>query len=811
MDNNNSRKRKTDRKKESARTFRLFRSSAKPARASTSSVFGRTVFLTVVVGFLAFGALVGKLFQVQLVDYEIYQQKAVVQQTRNDIITPSRGTIYDRNGKQLAVSATVETVILNPAAVREADDPELAPLIAQNLSDILGVDYDTVYEKTQKTSSQYEYVIRKIEVELADEVRKFITENKDKLNNAVYLVDDTKRYYPYGNFLSHVLGFCGTDNDGRYGIEYQFEEYLAGTPGHIVSAKNGRNVNLDSDYELYYDAQDGDSLMLTIDEVIQHYLEKHVQAALESTQAAGVIGLVMDVDNANILGMCVKPDYDLNDPFTISEETQEKIIQALIDQSAEEKQKTALKTTNMNLDDILAIPGDYPTEEEITAAKSSYRQNLWVNRAVNDTYEPGSVFKIITGAMALEENLISDTDSFYCAGTIKLSGEDVDCWQTRGHGAQTFTESVMHSCNMAFVELGQRLGPNTFFKYFKAFGMTQKTGIELPGEAGGSTALYHDEKALQVDVQLGNSAFGQTFKVNPVQVITAVSAVANGGTLYKPQIVEEIVAADGSVRRSAASEVVRQVVTPETSNKMNLALEQVVAGEGGTGRNAYVKGYRVAGKTGTSQKMDKLVDGEAILRMVSFLGFAPANDPKVAVLIIVDEPQNGTVSGSALAAPVVADVIGDTLAYLGVEPQYTEEELETLDIYTPDFMGMTREEVEKRAATDGLTVTFVGEGNEVTDQMPAASAVVPRNVEMVVYMGGEKSSYSQPAPTLVGMTWNGIKKNMRTAPVKFYLRPVGVTDYDSKVLCVTQTPAPGEIIYAGDVITLDFRDTAAVE
>jgi len=407
--------------------------------------------------------------------------------------------------------------------------------------------------------------------------------------------------------------------------------------------------------------------------------------------------------------------------------------------------------------------------------------------------------------MALEENLVSENDSFYCAGKVVIYDRTVGCHKKTGHGAQTFAEGVMHSCNMAFVELGQRLGASTFFKYFKAFGMTQKTGIELPGEAGGSPALYHSEKTLRtVDVSLANSAFGQTFRVTPMQIITAVSAVANGGTLYKPQIVDEIIAADGSVRRADTEEAVRQVVTEETSQKMNLALEQVVSGEGGTGRNAYVKGYRVAGKTGTSQKMDKLVDGEATLRLVSFLGFAPANDPQIAVLIIVDEPQYGNVSGGALAAPVVADVIGDVLPYMGVEPQYSEEELETLDVYTPDFSGLTLEEVQKRAETDGLTVKIVGDGEKVTDQMPAAGVVVPKNVEMVVYMDAAKSTYSQPAPNLIGMTLRGIQRVMDDTV--FYIRPIGLTDYGSKILSVRQTPAPGETITAGDVITIDFLD-----
>ncbi|MCI6909109.1 MAG: PASTA domain-containing protein [Clostridiales bacterium] len=775
MDQNPKKKNKKPRR----RPRILQRFLDRPRGTTTTSVFSRTVFVMTLLGFVTFAILIAKLFQVQLVDYEVYQRNAVSQQTRNDIITPSRGTIYDCNGKQLAVSASVETVILNPSGIK---DDEQSALICEGLSRLLGVDYDTLVAKAAK-NTQYEYVAKKIDREKADEVRAFIEENK--LSGAVYLVEDTKRYYPYGNFLSHVLGFCGTDNNGLYGIEYYFDDELTGEPGRIISAKNGRGVDMLSDYEQYYYAQDGDSIELTIDEVIQHYLEKHLEECYRSTDAlVGVTGIVMDVNSASILGMACKPDFDLNNPYVINDED---------------------LLTAMSVMD----------EETAASEKTSYLQNLWSNRAVNSTYEPGSVFKIITGAMALEENLVSEGETFYCGGakSIELSGEKIGCWSTYGHGDQTFTEGVMHSCNCMFIELGMRIGPATFFKYFKAFGLTQKSGLTLPGESGGSPSLYHDEKGLQVDVQLANSAFGQSFKVSPVQIITAVSAVANGGTLYQPRIVSRIIAADGTIKQDSTPVVVRQVLTESTSKRMNEALEQVVSGEGGTGRNAYVKGYRVAGKTGTSQKLDKLDEnGEATLRIVSFLAYAPADDPQVAVLIIVDEPQNGTISGGALAAPVAADVIADVLPYLGVEPIYTEEELKTLDIYTPDFDGMTREEVEERAKTDGLTVTFKGDGDTVTGQMPAAGSVVPRNVEMIIYMGADQPSYDVAVPNLVGMTYRGIQKLLKSNTYGYYfLRPVGLNNLDASVCCVKQSPEPGEIVKPGTVITLDFIDDSITE
>jgi len=746
---------------------------------TTTSVFLRTVFLACILGFLTFAALIIKLFNVQLINYEVYQQKAVSQQTRNEIITPSRGAIYDRNGKQLAVSASVETVILNPAGIKNDTQRET---IADGLSTILSLDYDTVLKKAQKTKSQYEYIARKIDSELADKVRAFVTENK--LSGIIYLIEDTKRYYPYGNFLSHVLGFCGTDNSGLYGLENYFDEELSGTPGRIVSAKNGRGVDMASDFEQYYDAVDGDSLELTIDEVVQHYLEQHIQECYQSTQAnVGVTGIVMDVNNADILGMCVTPDFDVNDPYAISEAYQKQLSDAL-----------AAGTM---------------TQEEVSAAKSTYLQKLWSNRAVNTTYEPGSVFKIITGSMALEENIVADSDRYYCGGpkSIELSGREIGCWYANGHGSQTFTEGVMHSCNCMFIHLGLELGPTTFFKYFKAFGLTEKTGITLPGEAGGSSVLYHSIESLQVDVHLGNESFGQSFKVTPVQIITAVSAVANGGTLYQPRIVNRIIAADGTVKQNSDPVVVRQVVTEETSDKMNAALEQVVSGEGGTGHNAYVKGYRVAGKTGTAQKLD--VDQGAALRIVSFLAYAPADDPKVAVLVIVDEPTVGTVSGGALAAPVARDVLADVLPYLGVEPEYTEEELATLEVFTPDFTGMTADEVKERAALDGLTYEIIGTGNKVTGQMPAIGSSVPRNQTIRIYMGEDMPDFTQTAPNLIGMTYSGILKALKNS--YYYLRPIGLSSSDSQTACIKQSPEPGTECTPGTVITLDFVDSAAIE
>ncbi len=750
----------------------------KNAPVTDVSVLRRTRVVAFVLGVVMFAVLGVKLFSVQMIEFEKYQQRAVGQQTRNEIITPARGAIYDRNMKELAISASVETVAINPNAIKalEEDAHDTAVLVAQGLSDILGLEYDEIYEKTQKTKSYHQYIMRKIEKPLADEVRTFIDANK--LSGIITLYDDTKRYYPYGTFACHILGFCGTDNNGLYGVEYEFDDVLAGEPGRVIAAKNNLGVDMPYEYEQYYDATDGDSIVLTIDEVIQHYLEKHLETAYASTDAQqGVYGIVMDVNTGEILAMANKPDFDLNDPFTI---TDEEVLAAL----------------NM-------------MDEELRATETkTLRETLWRNKAVNDTYEPGSVFKIITASMAVEENLVSQSEHFNCSGHMMIGSERIGCWKTTGHGSQTFAEGVMHSCNPVFMTLGQRLGANTFFKYFRSFGFTAKTGIELPGEAGGSSVLYYDATGLKVPTQLATSSFGQGFKVTPLQIISAVSAVANGGTLYKPTVVSRVVGADGTVKHDFTAEPIRQVVTKETSDLMNNVLSLVVSGETGTGKNAYVKGYQVCGKTGTSQKMD--ADGGEDLRIASFLGYAPAWDPQVAVLVVIDEPMTDIKGGGYLAGPVVANVLSDVLPYLNIEPRYTEDEAETLDVYTPNFVGLTREEAQAKAKSEGLTITFKGDENIITDQIPAAGAIVPKNVEMVLYAGRYKSSSLFTVPNITGMTLGGI--NRLLDGTVFYVRAVGAKQNAPLALSVAQYPAYGERVEAGTVITVEFVDkTQTVE
>ncbi|MBE6934909.1 MAG: PASTA domain-containing protein [Ruminococcaceae bacterium] len=750
---------------------------------NTTSVFKRTTFVMVVLGFLAFAVLIGKLFQVQVIAYEEYQQKAVSQQTRNEILTPSRGTIYDRNGNAMALSATVETICISPHDIQEMEKKndteethETAKLVASGLSALLDVSYDTIYEKTQKTGSYYEYVKKRVESDVADQVRLFIQENK--LSGEIFLVEDTKRYYPYGSTGSQILGFVGTDNTGLYGIEYTYEETLQGTPGRIIAAKNAKGTDMPFEYEQYYDAEDGDSVVLTIDSVVQGYLEKALESAKENAGASSAVGIVMDVNSAEILGMASEPNFDPNEPLVIQD-------------------------GDIN-EGLSMLSG-----EEYDAAVSAVRQDMWGNAVVSDTYEPGSVFKIITAAMALEESVTSLYDnSFNCFGakSVTIYDRTIGCWHDTGHGPnQTFIEGVMNSCNPVFIDLGQRLGGSTFFKYFQAFGFTQKTGITLPGEGGGSSALYHDESYLNsIPISLATSTFGQTFNITPLQMITAVSACVNGGTLYEPHIVKQIVGADGTVKESFDPVAVRQVITEKTSEDLCFALEKVVSE--GTGSNAYVKGFKVGGKTGTTV-ITSTNETDNKQYISSFLAFAPADDPEIAVLILVKQPTSETHSGNMLAAPYAAEVIENTLNYLGVSPEYTEEEFLSLDVTTPDFTGMTMEEVELKAQEMSLSYRVVGDGDFVTDQMPVIGAVVPRSAEMVIYMGGNKPSHQVGVPNITGMTLGGIRRLLKDS--NLYIRAVGNTSEESLVLSSGQDIEPQTFVEAGTVVTVTFiRDTS---
>ena len=600
--------------------------------------------------------LLGRTAFIQFVQGSELQRKAIEQQTRDRIINSKRGTIYDRNLKPLAISASVETVTVNPSVIKENGNAES---VATELSRILDMSYEEVYEKITKNSS-YEYVKRKIETPQSDEIKALKAEGKLE---GVNLDEDSKRYYPYNNFASHVIGFTGVDNQGLAGIELMYDKYLKGTPGRVVSAKNAVGTDMPYQYEKYYSSEDGLNVVLTLDEVIQHFVERNLETAvIENDVKNGAAAIIMDVKTGEILAMSTKPDFDLNNPLVIQDEETKAELEALSKENPDAYQE-ALNTA---------------------------LEKMWRNKAVMDTYEPGSTFKILTSAIALEENLVSDSDSFVCTGAKTIAGHSIRCWKAGGHGVQDFAKAIQNSCNPAFMTIGERIGKEGFFKYTKGFGLQEKTGIDLPGEAEG---IFFNESQFG-PLECATTSFGQGFQVTPIQLISAVAAVANEGKYMKPHIVKELTDSEGKVVQRFEPEFVRQIVSKETSQKMCSLLESVVSE--GSGSNAYIKGYRVAGKTGTSEKRPRS-EGKKI---ASFVGFAPADDPQVACLVMLDEPEGGQYFGGVIAAPVVGAILEDVLRYLNVEPRLSQEEVQKSDISVPEIVGDTVADATKNV-TDG--------------------------------------------------------------------------------------------------------------
>ncbi|MCX7614403.1 MAG: penicillin-binding transpeptidase domain-containing protein, partial [Clostridiales bacterium] len=653
----------------------------------SNSMMTRIAVLMGLLGVISFVIIGARLFYIQILNYDFYQEKAVSQQTWDKVIMPQRGTIFDRNLKPLAISSTAEMVTVEPSQIKDKTEAEK---IAKELSEVLKIDYNTVLKKVLKKSS-YEFIKRGVEKTETDIIRKYIKENKVK---GIYLTEDSKRYYPFGNFAANVLGFVGTDGTGLDGMEALYDSTLKGTPGRVLTAKNPKGGEMSFEYEEYNQPKNGDGVVLTIDEVVQHFLEKHLETALVDNKVANkVAGIVMDVKTGAILAMATKPDYDPNQPFKIYDPEVQKTIDAISD-----------------------------TKERASATRLAL-QDQWRNKAVSDSYEPGSTFKILTSAMALEERVVSLSDSFFCKGSVKIAGwgKPIKCWKTSGHGSQSFEKAVENSCNVAFVNIGGRVGLENFYKYATAFGIMEKTGIDMPGESSG--VFFPKSRFGSVDLAI--SAFGQGFTLTPMQLITAVCGVANNGKMMKPYVVSEVVDENGNVKETFKPQEVRQVVSQETSKQLRDILEKVVTE--GTGKNAYVAGYRVAGKTGTSEKIAKeRQTGRNDLRIASFIGFAPADDPEIAVLVYQK-------TGGITAAPVVKRIMADVLPYLGVEPRYSASELAAQDINVPTLIGSSKAAAEKMLRDKNLKWRVIGSGDKVTDQIPAAGAKIPGTAQIVLY------------------------------------------------------------------------------
>lgn len=733
----------------------------------TGSTKGLTVrasiALFVLVG--AFLTCIGSLVRVSLIHGEEYKLKAERNQLLDTTISAGRGTIYDSNMNVLAKSASAWLIYIIPSKIENDTQRDLT---VQVLTSVLGLDEESVREKTLRESN-YVKIAGEVEEDAKNEIKQFISDHsKEKLSNIIGIDPDTKRYYPYSSFASSVIGFVDSDDVGTNGLEKAYNSELTGVSGRIVTAKNARQKKMSSEYETTYEAKQGTNLVLTIDEVIQYYLEQSLDQAIIDTGAKYAYGIIMDVDTGAILGMTSKPDFDLNYPNKITNQ----IVADRIEEILDEKEKS---------DEIL---------------NARYAQ--WRNRTISDTYEPGSVFKTIVVSAALEENVVDLNTTYTCVGGIQVANNYQKCWKPGGHGTETLTQGLMNSCNPFFITIGQKLGKENFFKYFEAFGFTEKTGIDLPAEAKPvANVTYHSLEKMGI-AELSSSSFGQTFQVSPIQVVTAVSAIANGGKLMTPYVVDSMIDEDGNVLKKTEPVVRRQVISQKTASTVANMMEQVVSK--GTGKNAYVAGYHVAGKTGTSEKIGK--EGAYI---ASFSGFAPADNPKIAILIAIDEPE-GAHGGGVVAAPIAGEILEKVLTYLNVEPKYEDNEMKNISTTAPSLTGKTVQEA--RSLTAGYTLKVVGSGDTVVSQSPSADSQIRSGGVIVIYTDSDTARQTAVVPELANLTMS--QANSVAVNAGFNIRFSGTTN-ETEVVSYKQSLEPGTEAELGSVITVYFRSTVNVQ
>ena len=793
------------------------------ARRANQIVRSRTVLVMLLLGIVTFAALFWRLYDLQIRQHAELQEKAISQQTRSAVVSASRGTIYDRNLNTLAISATAETVLISPldieksvesqkeeqakAAQKAADKGQdyTPPVlrdqsyIARGLSRILGLEQGAIEERMEKTNSQYEILKKKTDQTISDEVRRFINGEIDPEGNEVsekqrvklrgiWLQPDSKRYYLYSSLASGVIGFVNGDGIGSVGLEAKYDDTLTGTAGYTISARNASGSELLYNYEQYYDAENGHSLVLTLDANVQLSLENGLENMLKKYDAKnGGTGIVMDVNTGAIIAMASYPNYDLNDYSTIFDAALQKKLDA-------------------DLEKIDANRSTYESEKAYADARAkainSAMQSQWRNKCIDSTYEPGSTFKPITLAAALEEGKVSKSSTFYCGGYTTVPGwsDRIWCSNHSGHGQQTLIEAVGHSCNPAFIKMGLSIGTETYYKYLKSFGLMDKTGIDMIGEVKG---LFVDEDYFNSQVvSLASYSFGQTFNVTPIELIRAQAACINGGYLYEPYIVDQVLDEDDNVLSQHDTTPVRQVISEETSAIVREALEYVVSS--GSGKNGQVAGYRIGGKTGTADKTGTRKTTREVV--VSFMCFAPADDPQYIMLLTMDTPSRNTgtaVYGGTMVAPTASQIMGEILPALGIEPDYSAEELSGADAAVPYVVGKTAEEAKAALRSAGFTYRTVGSGETVTDQTPAGGAIVPNNASVVLYLGAEKSDTPSTVPDVTGKTPTEANKALTNAGL--IMKVAGATSASGgSVTAISQNAEAGSQLPAGSVVTVRF-------
>lgn len=731
-----------------------------------------------IVALVAFGYLLVRILILQTGGYETYQDKVLSQLTTESAVTAERGRIYDTNGTVLATNVTTYRVFISPRSIQEysrEDGVKYDELIAKGLAELLDTTYDEVIKQTTYTKYLDRTIARQVDEEKAKAVETFIDENL--LNNMVFLQAGSKRYYPHGTLASHVLGFTTSDGSGAYGLELQYDSLLAGSNGRYITARDSHGNEMPYEYQSYIRASDGHSIVTTLDVYIQSVLEEQLSTAyIESGGQNRACGIVVDVETGGILGMATYPSFDLNDPRTLNEDS----LKALLDSGYAEG------------------------SDEYQALKQELQLTMWANKAITEAYMPGSTFKIVTASMAYEEGLVNASETFYCPGYYKVGGRTIHCHKTTGHGSLTFAGGIQQSCNPILMMMGLRIGQEKFYSYFRSFGYLEKTGIDLPGE--GVSIFYQPDNFKEID--LATASFGQNFKITPIQQIMAVTAVANGGYLLTPHLLKEELDADGNVIKTYETDTRRQVISQQTAETLAQILEEGVAGDGGA-KNAYVAGYRVAAKTGTSEKIDKKneMGDDRDYYVCSCVGFAPADDPKIAVLIMVDEPTQGVLYGSYVAAPYLAKVMEAVLPYLGVEAEYTDKELANMAKTVPDVTYWSVSAAQKYATEAGFTLEIVGDGGVVYGQSPAAGVKVESSrAKIILYTERRAERETVTVPDLTNLT--AVAANATLANCRLNIRIQGTNNYLSGTgaVAIAQDIPAGTEVEIGTVITVTFRN-----
>ena len=707
----------------------------------------------IVCGFLV---LIGRIIYISCfaeIDGVKYGAKAYNQQLCVDNIAANRGAIYDRNMIPLAQSATVWTVSLAPNQIKKGDEEK----ISRFLSETLGVEYEKILKKCE-SKTKYEIVKKKVEKPDVDKILDFIHSNHIL---GIHMVEDTKRYYPMSNMAAQTIGFVGGDNQGLLGVELSYNKELSGVAGKVTGVQNAKGGPMPYDYESYYPSQDGNSLVLSLDSTLQHYCDKALDEVMKVRKPANrCMAIMTNVNTGEILALSIKPDFNLNDPFVIPP-----------------------------IDQFPKIEGK---------SEADARTAVWTNKAVSETYEPGSVFKVVTGSAALEEGTMTLDSKFHCNGSCVVDDRKFGCWRTSGHGSENFTQAFINSCNPAFIKIGASLGPNLFFRYFSMYGMTEKTKIDLPGE---TDSMYVKEKDF-TPVSLASESFGQTEAITAVQMISAFNAVVNGGYLHTPHVVNQVLDSNGNVLQTIGPQTKRQVISETTSNTMRGVLEGVVKGIDGKGTNASIPGYRIIGKSGTAQNLKHLQQTGQKIYVSSFVGAIPAEKPQYSLMVLIDTPTDGTYYGGTIASPVFAKIMREAAPYLGIAPEYTQDELEHISAVVPACEGMSVDEARGKLQRSGFkNVEIVGSGGNVLNQTPKTGNNISRSNKVVLYTENFDDK-TIGVPNLLGLSQAEANSVLAGCGLNLSVENSGVQS--QKARAVSQSPSPGESVLRGAVVSVEF-------